>query len=97
MSDGASESPDRVAAADDPSHTLVFLDTETTGLHCDRRPWEIAIIRRDRDGPSRLLLCVDIEDLDLPTADPIGLLPRTEIGDDAVAFDADEGRRGSSA
>jgi hypothetical protein len=52
---------------------VVFLDTETTGLHRGRRPWEIAIIRRDGDGQSRLLLCVDINDLDLSSADPIGL------------------------
>lgn len=57
----------------DPACPLAFLDTETTGIHRGRRPWEIAIIRRDQDGPSRLLLCVDIKDLDLPAADPIGL------------------------
>lgn len=56
-----------------PSDPLVFLDTETTGLHRGRRPWEIAIIRRDADGQSRLLLCVDINDLDLSSADPLGL------------------------
>lgn len=52
---------------------LVFLDTETTGLHRCRRPWEIAIIRRDNDAYSRLLLCIDIKDLDLTNADPLGL------------------------
>lgn len=56
-----------------PMGPLVFLDTETTGLHRDRRPWEIAIIRRDGDAHSRLLLCVDIDDLDLAHADPAGL------------------------
>ncbi|MGV0735210.1 hypothetical protein ABQF35_04225 [Mycobacterium syngnathidarum] len=52
---------------------LAFLDTETTGLHRLRRPWEIAIIRREGDVSTRLLLCVDIDDLDLPHADPVGL------------------------
>lgn len=56
-----------------PGRPVVFLDTETTGLHRGRRPWEIAIIRRDEAGQSRLLLCVDINDLDLSCADPIGL------------------------
>jgi DNA polymerase III epsilon subunit-like protein len=73
MFDGTSQSPGRVSAGGDPPHPLVFLDTETTGLHRGRRPWEIAIIRRDGDGQSRLLLCVDINDLDLSSADPIGL------------------------
>jgi len=73
MTNGTSRSPGGVAATGDPQHPLVFLDTETTGLHRGRRPWEIAIIRRARDGQSRLLLCLDIDDLDLSTADPIGL------------------------
>jgi hypothetical protein len=75
MFDGASRSPGRVSAAGDPLQPLVFLDAETTGLqlHRGRRPWEIAISRRARDGQSRLLLCVDIDDLDLSYADPIGL------------------------
>lgn len=57
----------------DAKYPLVFLDTETTGLHRDRRPWEIAIIRRVEDSHSRLLLCVDIDDLDIQNADPVGL------------------------
>ncbi|MGA5545772.1 hypothetical protein ACPCIR_28350 [Mycobacterium sp. NPDC051198] len=57
----------------EPVHPLAFLDTETTGLHRGRRPWEIAIIRRVDDVHARLLLCVDIEDLDLEHADPLGL------------------------
>ena len=73
MFDATSQSPGRVSAGGDPPHPLVFLDTETTGLHRGRRPWEIAIIRRAWDGQSRLLLCVDIDDLDLSSADPIGL------------------------
>ena len=59
--------------AGDLACPLVFLDTETTGVHRGRRPWEIAIIRRTAHGQSRLLLCVDIDDLDLSYADPIGL------------------------
>ncbi|HYZ67835.1 MAG TPA: hypothetical protein VE666_08545 [Mycobacterium sp.] len=52
---------------------LIFLDTETTGVHRDRRPWEIALIRRTATAQTRLLLCVDIRDLDLPAADATGL------------------------
>ena len=52
---------------------LVFIDTETTGLHRTRRPWEIAIIRRHGDEQTRLHLCVDLADLDLASADPAGL------------------------
>lgn len=29
---------------------LVFLDTETDGVHPNRRVWEVAMIRRDDDG-----------------------------------------------
>lgn len=32
------------------SGPLVFLDTETTGLHPQRRAWEVAAIRREPDG-----------------------------------------------
>lgn len=53
--------------------TLVFLDTETTGLHRARRPWEIAIIRRAGDQQTKLHICVDMADLDLVSADPAGL------------------------
>lgn len=58
---------------DSRARPLVFLDTETTGLHRRRRPWEIAIIRRNHDVHERLLLCVDVADLDLANADPAGL------------------------
>lgn len=50
---------------------LCFIDTETTGLHPDRVAWEIAIIRRDKDGEKTLLM--QIEDVDLSNADPMGL------------------------
>ncbi len=56
-----------------PQRTLVFLDTETTGLHRDRRPWEIALIRRDGNEQTKLHLCVDLEDLNLASAEPAGL------------------------
>ncbi|MEU9808362.1 hypothetical protein [Mycobacterium sp. NPDC050853] len=55
------------------SSPLVFLDTETTGLHREREPWEIAIIRRTDAGQRQLHLCVDVRDLDLASADPAGL------------------------
>ncbi len=52
---------------------LIFIDTETTGLHKARRPWEIALIKRADTGQTRLLLCVDVRDLELEDADPEGL------------------------
>lgn len=52
---------------------LVFLDTETTGLHADRQPWEIAMLRRDDAGESRTVLYIDLADLDLDGAEPAGL------------------------
>ena len=55
------------------SAALIFLDTETTGVHRDRRPWEIALIKRTATAQTRLLLCVDVRDLDLPEADHAGL------------------------
>ncbi|MBI3216317.1 MAG: hypothetical protein HYZ38_21080 [Mycobacterium sp.] len=56
-----------------PVPTLAFLDTETTGLHRGRRPWEIAILRRSGDAQTRLHLCVDVSDLDLGSANPVSL------------------------
>jgi DNA polymerase III epsilon subunit-like protein len=58
--------------------SYVFLDTETTGLHRTRRPWEVALIRRTLSNglvaeQTRLHVCVDIADLDLASADPVGL------------------------
>lgn len=50
---------------------IVFLDTETTGLHADRRPWEIAMIVRDEHGQRELL--IQVEDVDLSNAELIGL------------------------
>ena len=50
---------------------LCFIDTETTGVHPDRRVWEVAMIRRDNVGQRELVLQVD--DIDLSGADPFGL------------------------
>ena len=52
---------------------VVFLDTETTRKDRDRRPWEIAIIRRDHTGQKALNVFVDIADIDLANADPESL------------------------
>lgn len=49
---------------------ICFVDTETDGVHPDRKPWEIALIRRDDTGEHELSFFVDI---DLSTADPFGL------------------------
>lgn len=57
------------------SAPLVFLDTETTGLHPDRRPWEIAMIRAE--GPetgAKIKGCtIVISDIDISHADPTAL------------------------
>ncbi|WP_064075888.1 3'-5' exonuclease [Prescottella equi] len=51
---------------------IVFVDTETTSLHPEtRRPWEIALIRRDDHGEREFLF--QIEDPDLSAADPFSL------------------------
>lgn len=50
---------------------LVFLDTETTGVHPGRRIWEAAMIRRDPGQPDReTQFYVDVN---LANADPVGL------------------------
>lgn len=50
---------------------ICFVDTETDGVHPDRKPWEIAIIRREPDG--RETTWCEFIDIDLSTADPFGL------------------------
>lgn len=50
---------------------LCFLDTETDGVHPDRKAWEIACIRRDPDGSETEWH--GFVDIDLSTADPFGL------------------------
>lgn len=49
---------------------IVFLDTETDGVHPGRKVWEVAMIRRDEKGERAISFFVD---LDLSTADPFGL------------------------
>lgn len=50
---------------------LVFIDTETTGTHPGRRPWEIAMIRREDGIDTRVV--IQISDVDLSHAEPKGL------------------------
>lgn len=50
---------------------IVFLDTETTGVHPDRKVWEVAMIRRDGSEQNELTFMVGVEDLS--AADPFGL------------------------
>jgi hypothetical protein len=50
---------------------LCFVDTETDGVHPGRKPWEVALIRRDPNGTEtteHFYLSID-----LSTADPFGL------------------------
>ena len=49
---------------------IVFIDTETTGIHPGRKVWEVAMIRRDEDGDTETAFFVDV---DLTDADPFGL------------------------
>lgn len=51
---------------------IVFLDTETTGLTHDRRPWDIGMIRREPDGTQREITLF-ISDVNLSGAELIGL------------------------
>jgi hypothetical protein len=50
---------------------LCFIDTETTGLHADRKVWEIAMIRREAGHPGRSTTF--FVEVDLSNADPFGL------------------------
>lgn len=52
---------------------LVFLDTETNARHAQRRPWEIAMIRRDGHIQHEVSIFIDIADIDLEHADPESL------------------------
>lgn len=55
----------------------VYCDTETTGTHFARRPWEIALIRCEPgQDPRELLVYIDVRDIDLAHAQPQAL----EIG-----------------
>lgn len=56
------------------SAPLVFLDTETDGIHPGRRVWEVAMIRRDYDGDSvKQMETHFFVGLDLRDSDPFGL------------------------
>jgi len=50
---------------------IVFVDTETDGVHPGRKVWEVAIIRREPDGTEQEWTA--FVDLDLSTSDPFGL------------------------
>ncbi|MFI6368667.1 hypothetical protein ACIBG0_38795 [Nocardia sp. NPDC050630] len=52
------------------SAPIVFLDTETDGVHPGRKVWEVAMIRRFDGVDNRMEFFVEI---DLSTADPFGL------------------------
>lgn len=52
---------------------LVFLDCETTGLHLQRRCYELALITRGSDGDCEDSWWVDVDNLDLAHADPFAL------------------------
>lgn len=56
----------------DTTAPLAFVDCETTGLHPNRRAWEVAIIRREPDG-SETEYVTFVEDVDLSTAELKGL------------------------
>lgn len=49
---------------------IVFVDTETTGIHPGRKVWEVAMIRRDETGDTETEFFVEV---DLSDADPFGL------------------------
>lgn len=52
------------------SAPICFVDTETDGVHPDRKVWEVAMIRRDERPDRSVRFFVEI---DLSTADPFGL------------------------
>lgn len=52
---------------------MVFLDTETTGLHADRRAWEIALVRREEGTTRAVTIFIDVRDIPLHQADPTAL------------------------
>lgn len=53
------------------SKPIVFIDTETTGLHNGRRPWEVAMVKLE-DG-KKTETSIFISDVDLTDADPMAL------------------------
>jgi hypothetical protein len=62
---------DAPPTAERPAAPLAFIDTETDGVHPGKRPWEIAIIRREPDGTETEWQA--FVEIDLSTADPFGL------------------------
>jgi len=50
---------------------IVFLDTETDGVHPDRKVWEVGMIHRVPGGYEKSVSFM--VDIDLSTADPFGL------------------------
>lgn len=50
---------------------IVYLDTETDSLRWDRRPWEIALIRRGPAG--EVTAVIQVSDFDPATAEPEAL------------------------
>lgn len=56
---------------DRPVPPIVFLDTETDGVHPDRKVWEVGMIRREPNGAEQEIAF--FVDIDLSTADPFGL------------------------
>lgn len=62
---------------------IVFLDTETTGVHPEREVWEIGMIRRDVDGddqPLQLFVEVDLAKADLRGLEIGGFYERHPLG-----------------
>jgi hypothetical protein len=53
------------------SAPLCFLDIESDGVHPGRKPWDVAIIRREPDGTETEWQA--FVDIDLNAADPFGL------------------------
>jgi hypothetical protein len=51
---------------------IVFIDTETTGVHRERLPWEIAMVCREPNGDETTNL-LQISPINLSKADPFGL------------------------
>lgn len=65
---------DRREADTCPMLCTVFLDTETTGLHEDRRAWEISMIRRHPGlDETSITIFVHIDDIDIQHAEPAAL------------------------
>lgn len=57
-----------------PPQCTVFLDTETTGLHDDRRAWEISMIRRHPGlDDTTITIFIHLDDIDLEHAEPSAL------------------------